>query len=93
MLRVCIMVNGIINSRTVTVKKMIARPKLLNSILSSKTSEFTIGPMTNRSNLKMEIAITATPRMIIILLEKNALISTPLPSLLRCTTIGCGQRC
>jgi hypothetical protein len=87
------MVNGIINSRTVTVKKMIAKPKLLNSILSNKTSEFTIGPITNRSNFKTEIAITATPRMIIILLEKNALISTPLPSLLRYTTIDCGQQC
>ena|GEM_PF-2971933 len=93
MLRVCITVSGIISSRTVTVKKMIARPKLLNRILSSSTREFTIGPMTNRLNLKMASAISATPRMIIILLEKNALMSTSLPSLLLCTTAGCGQRC
>jgi len=93
MLRVCMTVSGIINSLTVTVKKMIARPKLLNRILSSSTREFTIGPMTNRLNLKMASAITATPRMIIVLLERNAFISTSLPYLLLCTTTGCGQRC
>jgi hypothetical protein len=48
--------------------------------------------MTNRLNLKMASAISATPRMIIILLDKNALISTSLPPLLLCTTTGCGQR-
>ena len=83
MLRVCITVSGIMSNRTETVKKMIASPKLLNKILSSSTSELTIGPMTNRLNLNMAAAISATPRIIIIRLEKNAfiLISTPLRSL------------
>jgi hypothetical protein len=49
--------------------------------------------MTNRLNLKMAIAISATPRMIIILLEKNALISTSLPSLHLYKTAGCGLPC
>jgi hypothetical protein len=81
MLRVCITVSGIMSNRTVTVKKMIARPKLLNRILSSSTSELTIGPMTNRLNLKTAIAKSATPKIIIIRLEKNAPISTLLRSL------------
>ncbi len=76
-LRVCITVSGIIRSRTVTVKKMIARPKLLNSILSSKIRAFTIGPITKSSNRNIAMAMNATPTMIKNLRETNLFTGSP----------------
>jgi len=80
MLRVCITVSGIISNRTVTVKKMIASPKLLNRILSRKTREFTIGPMTIRLNLNMAAAMMAIPSTIKNLRDNRAFINRLLPS-------------
>ncbi len=80
MFRVCITVRGIITKRTVTVKKMIASPKLLNRTMSRNTRELTIGLMTIKLNRKIAAAIIAIPRIIQSLRERRVSISNPLPS-------------